>query len=297
MKIRKVNVGIQLYGVPITYTFLSYVEVESDMTKYFPIGRQVLYVVGSSTYVAYTDLSAIVYRPYQNIEVEDELKFNHLMEIIANTMANPNSTTTNSDSATFVGSMGKFGTVGPFRATGQWGSMAPNTTLTYLPPRLPVPIFKNAGVQIQYVNSEPLTNPDRRVATLVYGIGARQPQIRPLIDIVDQLFDHQPQADVTITFYVKSGSNFYIEQFITRMVYDYDVKYLYFYNNSVGHIKYHIIYGDIEFELNPNFRKKIVDQFMLNYPTASDPIEIYILVIQPSVNFASILYDDQKLNN
>jgi hypothetical protein len=284
LKIRKVNVGIQLYGVPITYTFLSYEESANDMTTYFPIGRQVIYVVGSSTYVAYTDLPIIVYRPFQNIEVENKEKFLNLMEIIAKTMTDPKSTN-------FIGSMGNYGTVGPFRATGQWGSLSPADKLTYLPPQLAVPIYKSAGVQIQYVDAEPLMNPDRRVATLVNGVGPRQDQIRPLIDIVDQLFDHSPQADVTLTFYIKSGLMFYIEQFITRMIYDYDGKYLYFWNDTVGKIKYRILYGNIEFKLDPNFRKKIVEQFLLNYPN-SNSVEIYILAIQPNVNFASILYYD-----
>lgn len=250
MKIKKVTVGIQLYSIPITYTFLAYVETTSEKKTYFPIGRQVIYVIGSETYITYADLPILVYRQHQNIEVLDDQKFNNLMMLIVEQM---------------------------------------NKQLSIIN----FPTYKSDGVQIQYVYQEPIIHPDSRISTLVYGMVAKQDQIRPLIDITDQLFNHNPTSHVTITFYTKSGSMFYIAQFITKMEYAYDNKYLYFFNKDVGYIKYRIINGDIEFELNPIFRKKIIDQFKLNYPNANlSDVKLYILALQPNVNNASILYNN-----
>lgn len=261
MKLRKVTIGIQLYSIPITYTFLSYVETKSasistnDVTVYTPIGRQVIYVIGSQTYITYTELPILVYKPYQNIEVLDDLKFNNLMLLISDQMTKQLS-------------------------------------------KISFPIYVSDGVQIQYVNQEPIVDPDARLSMLKYGI-SRQDQIRPLIDVIDQLFDHNPTSNVTITFYIKNSQNmFYIEQFIAKMEYAIDnerlsdIRYLYFFNKDVAYIKYQIINGDIQFELNPSFRKKIIEQFRLNYPDANSDIKIWILVLQPNVNNASILYND-----
>lgn len=254
MKIRKVTIGLQLYSIPVTYTFLAYVQSNKTNTNVvaIPIGKQIIYAIMSQSYIAYTDLPIMIYRQYQWVDVKEKEKFLDVLKIIISRLN-----------------------------------------------ELKITTYKSSGVQLQYIYWEPLLTSDGRVTTLVAGVTPSQPIFRALIDVVDQLYDHNPKANITLTFYVVDSQTlylpelerkFYINQIVTRMEFTYDGKYLYFFNTEVGKFKYAIVTGEVHFTLTKQFQTYLLDLFKKNYTDLSPDIIISIMAIQANVNYDTILY-------
>ena len=256
MKIKKVTVGIQLQSIPITYTFLAYVQENRNDTHvvFIPIGRQVIYAIGSNTFIAHTELPVLIHRQYHTVDVMEKLKFRKMLEQIIIRLQ-----------------------------------------------ELDTQIYKLDGIQIQYVYRESLLDSDPRITTLVANTTPKQNVVRALIDVTDQMLGRNPTAHITITFYIADVETlhvvpafkrkFYISQIVTKMEYQYDIKYLYFFNKEVGKFKYDMITGKIDFDLTKSFRTYLVDLFKRNYTTVSDNIIISTMALQADVNYGTILYN------
>jgi hypothetical protein len=255
MQLRKVTIGLQLNAIPVTYTFLAYVQSNRTETNvvFIPIGKQFIYAINSNSYIAHSDLSIVVYRQYQWIDVIEKEKFMKMLEIISKKLSESN-----------------------------------------------ILAYPSDGIQMQYIYWEPLLSPDNRVSTMVADVTPSQPVVRALIDVVDQLYDHYPKANIAITFFVADSSTlklselkrkFYVFQIMTRMEYTYDGKYLYFFNDDVGRFKYAMITGRIDFDLKPQFDKYLTDLFILNYDNLSANLVVKVIAIQANVNYDSILFN------
>jgi hypothetical protein len=157
----------------------------------------------------------------------------------------------------------------------------------------PYNLNKASGVQLQYVDIEPVI--DNKVNALVHGETPKQDHIRPILDVIDQLHRFTPRGHLMITFYVSSGKdNFYLIQIGTQAEYIYadniDEKCFYFISKSVGKFRYDFLTGNISFDLEAPFKLELVNQFKLNYPKTSSDVFINVITLQPDVTMATITY-------
>jgi len=266
MKIQKVTVRILLYGIPISYMFLS--SIKSNPTTFIPIGRMVTYSTGHNSYTFYADLPRMqIYR--SQVKILDEDLFRELLEKIAARIPSGEKEDLNLQGS-FVG-------------------------LSIVTPINPFNLDRKSGVQIQYVDAEPIINSDNgRVRTLVHGQTPRQENIRAMLDVIDQLHGFRPRGSTVITFYSRSQNDprkFFITQLRTPTEYAYDGVYLYFISKSVGKFKYNLLTGNISFELEDKFKIDLAMQFKLNYPSVPDAdIRFNVIAIEPDVTMATITY-------
>jgi len=249
LTIKKINMGIVLFGNRFYFKYLAQVKEDSLTNTFIPIGREIKYVINSMQYVTYQNIPIIIYHKYHKIEIMEEKKMTDLMIFFYRKME-----------------------------------------------QLQIKQYKEDGIKIEYIEENAVINWDPRIITLVRGKTPKQDHVRALIDISDQLFDHNPRADVQIIFYIKghdiiNANLFYIQQIDTFMEFKYDEKDLYFFNNVVGYFKYNMITGNIRFVLVDTFTQDLFKKFMLNYPNAKPMIEIYVMAIQPDVNYRSIIYN------
>jgi hypothetical protein len=279
MQIQKITIGITLYGVTIYFKYLAYVRKGYAYVKYtvygealgtntfLPIGKQVKYIINSTPYITYQEIPMIVYHQYHNVEILEEKKMAVLLRVFERKMDD-----------------------------------------------LGIKMYKEDGVTINYVKQEPIIDWDPKTTILVRDKTPKQDHVRALIDVSDQLKDHNPRSDVTITFYLRGkyqdgvslGINptgfrgdyqthenpFYIEQINTFMEYKYDENSLIFFNDTVGYFEYDIITGGIKSVLHQGFVNELDRQFMLNYPNAKPgELDIYVMVLEPDINYRSIIYN------
>uniref|UniRef100_A0A6C0LTI9 Uncharacterized protein n=1 Tax=viral metagenome TaxID=1070528 RepID=A0A6C0LTI9_9ZZZZ len=165
---------------------------------------------------------------------------------------------------------------------------------------LDMKLYLSNGVIIEYINQDDIINWDSRITTLVRGKVPKQNHIRALIDISDQLFDHNPRINIKITFYTKGRYDpnylikenpFYIEQINTFMEYKYDESDLIFFNNVVGFFGYNIITGEVKSKLTDELEDYLIKSFRKNFPHSVGLIEIFVMVLQIDANYRSIIYN------
>jgi len=270
MHIKRITVGINLFGNPIHFKYLAYVRQGLMTNTFYPIGREIRYYIHTDHFTTYHELPIIIYHRDHNLEIFEETKFKQLLEHFSRQLI-----------------------------------------------ALGMKEYMDQGTQINYIDQEPIVNWDPRTTALVRGKTPKQDVIRALIDISDQLFDHNPRSDVKLIFYLKgkyknyilkdtpTGQKprgiapagveltgpFYIEQTVTFMQYKYDEKDLIFFNNTVGYFKYNITTGKITTVLIDSFKDALIEKFMLNYPDAKPEVEIYTMVIEPNLNYRSIIFN------
>lgn len=243
MQIKKITIGLLLFGNPLFFSYLAYVKKNNINNIIFPIGKKIQYTIKSNSNIVYHLLPTIIYDKNHNIRTLNDPLIKDLFRFFSEQIK-----------------------------------------LFCIDPNY------NNGVKIEYINQTDIINKDDRVVSLINGKPPKQDQLRVLIDIFDQLYDHNPRTDIVITFYIKSMNKaFYIEQVTTFMQYKYDNNYIYFFNNHVGHFKYNILTGEIAFNLMKSFQNRLLNQFNLNYPHIDSNINIYVLVLQPNLNFNSII--------
>lgn len=123
-----------------------------------------------------------------------------------------------------------------------------------------LPIYKNEGIQIEYIDLNHLFNPSKRVTTLINNRSPKQNQLRVLYDTIDQLIN--PSSNVKIIYECNDAkNNIYIGQIKTKMYYTYGKNYFLFYNDSIGKFKYDIFTGHID----AVFKKQIINDILADY--------------------------------
>lgn len=258
MKIKIITLRIQLYGIPFSCAYLAYVSDSDDSAQsIIPIGRRVVVSDGHRTLTVYTDISPIVTQ-YLKVRVMDDKKFRTFLTDLFNA----------------------------------YKQQQQNLGVNY---------DKSGGVQIQYVMQNPLIDPNNSNHLLVHGQTPQQQNIRPILDVLDQLEGYSPRGTNMMTFYLNSATDpqniFYVSQYSAEMSYQYDGKYFYFMNESVGKFKYDLLTGNISFELNENFKQKMAADFKLNYPgTADSDILFNTVSLMPDTRFAMIKYVEQPIH-
>lgn len=258
MKIQKVTLRLQLYGIPLSMMFLAEVSETkrddmwstSDNKFIYPIGKRIIYTTGRLTETIYLQIPRISVHNLQ-IKVIDVNLFEKIILDISSKLRKD-----------------KF--IKPYQIDSEY------------------------GVQIQYLFTEPLITPDDKIRTLIHGKTPQQDHIRGILDVIDQLYGYTPRGHVKITFKLTDKSNqynFYIMQIGTISNYIYDGRFFYFINRDVGKFKYNIITGDIGFELDQVFKIELARQFLLNYhQTLGSDIMINVMAIEADVSMATITY-------
>lgn len=253
MQIRKITIGIKLFGNDIYFKYLAYVRYGQDTNTFIPIGREIQYTIDGKEYNAFLPLPIIIYHTDHNAEIMEDKKFDELLRHFSREME-----------------------------------------------RLDMNQYKDEGIKMEYINQEKIIDKDPRVVTLIRGRPPQQDQIRVLIDISDQLGEQNPNADVKITFYITGQYQdyvtidkkpFYIKQITTQMQYKYYDHYVLFFNKTIGFFRYDIITGQFDVHIYDDFQQQLLNEFVLNYPNAINQIEIYTMVLEPQLNFRSLLYN------
>lgn len=151
-------------------------------------------------------------------------------------------------------------------------------------------IYKDDGVRIEYIDQESLIGQDGTTVPLVNGQPPQEQQIRVLMDISDQLGKFYPRADVTLSFYLKGGDNFIIQQIDSFMQFKYFEDYTVFSNNNIGRFIYSNMYGTFNFFLTKDFENMLSEKFRLNFPDNKSKVKIALMALEAHINFKSILY-------
>jgi hypothetical protein len=163
-------------------------------------------------------------------------------------------------------------------------------------------LYHDDGISIQYVSQEPVISQDDRIVSLIKKKPPKQDSIRILIDISDQLYDHNPRVDIQLSFYLEGRYTngvakkikfpFFIQQTKTFMQFKYDEKNIYFFNQEIGGIKYDIKTGDFVFNLKDQFRLSLIDKFLLNYNDVNKKsIKISLMAMEINANYRSLIYN------
>lgn len=273
MQLKKVTIGLQLNAIPVTYTFLAYVQSNRTDTNvvFIPIGKQFIYAINSNSYIAHSDLSIVVYRQYQWIDVIEKEKFMKMLEIISKKLSESHILAYPSDGI--------------------------QMQYIYWEPLLN-PDNRVSTMVADVTPSQPVV---RALIDVVDQLGVDH---YPKANIAITFF----VGDLPTLNFDKFKRKFYVFQVMTRMEYTYDGKYLYFFNDDVGRFKYAMITGRIDFDLKPQFDKYLTDLFILNYDNLSSPSErgsetfpygkargpnlvVKVIAIQANVNYDSILFN------
>lgn len=80
MKIRKVTLGMMLFGNAIYFKYIAYVQEEKNKVIFIPLGRKINYMINSISYSTYQILPVIVYHSFENLEIRDENVFKDLLK-------------------------------------------------------------------------------------------------------------------------------------------------------------------------------------------------------------------------
>lgn len=86
MQIRKITIGLMLYGNAIYFRYYANTRDTEDTATFIPIGREIIYTINSISYVGYHDLPIIIYHRYHQLEMIDDEKFDRLVRAFTEQM-------------------------------------------------------------------------------------------------------------------------------------------------------------------------------------------------------------------
>lgn len=166
-----------------------------------------------------------------------------------------------------------------------------------------IPLYKNLGVNIAFINHFPLIGNDNKKVILVNDGTPRQSQIRVLYDIIDQLAD--ARSNVKIIYYLKNKNNAFADYYDTNLSFSFDKPNIgncedsltrtngndiVFMNDNIGRIVYDIYTGRFDVTLTENFKNILINEFHKNY-SGEDNIQIYILALEIYANNFSVVFN------
>jgi hypothetical protein len=162
-------------------------------------------------------------------------------------------------------------------------------------------LYRDDGVRILYINQTPIFSSDERIVTLIRDKPPKQSVYRALIDISDQLFDHNPRADVKLVFYLEGKYKqnipgrrppFFMQYLTSFMQFKYDEHNLYFFNKDIGAFKYDIKTGMITSVLTKGTKQLLINKFLFNYtPDVTSDLKMQVMAMEINVNYRSIIYN------
>ena len=252
MKVNRITIGLILNGYYVYFKYNAFVRSNALTNTFVPLGKEIRYYIDNKSYVTYLTIPIISYHSNHNIEIFNDKTFDLIMKEI-------------------------------------------QTKLIDLGEKL----YPDQASAIQYVLQEPVIIQDDRIVTLIKNKPPKQDAMRALIDISDQLYDHNPRIDLRVTFYLQgkydgdSKIPYNIQQSaVESMQYKFDEKSFYFFNDSIGSIKYDIITGNFIYRLSDECIRDERTRFAKNFDDQSvHDIKISIVALEINANYRSLIFN------
>jgi hypothetical protein len=252
MHIRNVTISIILYGQNISISFLAKVRRNSLVNVFYPIGKELKYVINGEKYLIYQPLSIIIYHSNHNIEIFEEKKFvdtlKHLLD-----KCNELQIKTYRDKGIKIESISQYPLI----------NNDPRVTTLE---NNKVPKQSKIRVLIDITDQVADTNPSADINIVFYTKGKYT------------------------TNYGNKPTPFYIDSISAQMQFNYDGKFVNVYNSDIGYFKYNTKTGRIIHILSDKLKQILYYSFKQNYSDV-EKIEIYILAIEINVNYRSIIFN------
>lgn len=259
MDTNKITIGIKLYGTKLYFKYLANVAVSQNVNIFYPIGREIKYVIYSTKsngieYLAYADLPTIKYEDHK-IEILDGVKLDSILR-------------------EFYHHLKKLG-IKTYKDEGVEIEYINRQSILDEDPRLVTLIRDKIPKQDQI-----------------------RPLIDTSDQLFDHFPKANSRISFYLRQNKNSGVNklgcapmSYIEQVDTVLGYKYDTDNIMFFDESIGLINYNLLNGNIQTKLDKDLIEKLAAKFKLNFPNSHGTMNISVMAIQLEVNYGSILFN------